>query len=90
MASAKKTTAIVNSLFPENVRDRRLADISGDEATKNNNSNQAGGKRTSWTDPSGAFVHDPNPKQSGYDMTSEKSLEASPLPTFSQKRELKS
>jgi len=55
MASAKRTNAIVTSLFPENVRDRLLNE------TKNpmDNTKADQGKRGSWADPSNAFKNNP-------------------------------
>ena len=74
MASAKKTNAIVTSLFPENVRDRLLQDINNDE--KKGKDDQAN-KRGSWADPSNAFATSANKR--GDEITSEKIFGSKPI-----------
>ena len=54
MDSAKKTNAIVNSLFPANVRDRILEGIEND--MKKNEETDENGGRVSWSDPSAAQI----------------------------------
>lgn len=51
MESAKRSNAIVSSLFPDNVRDRLL------QETVNNADKESPDKRGSWSDPSGAFAN---------------------------------
>jgi hypothetical protein len=72
MASAKKTNAIVASLFPENVRDRLLQDIINDD--KKGRDDQAS-KRGSWADPPNAFAG----KRQGEDITSEQIFGSKPI-----------
>ncbi|CAB9505204.1 Receptor-type guanylate cyclase gcy [Seminavis robusta] len=57
MKSAKRTNAIVNSLFPANVRDRLLEGIENDSKKGDDKDDEGNPKsRVSWSDPSMAFM----------------------------------
>jgi hypothetical protein len=76
MDSAKKTNAIVNSLFPANVRDRLLEGIEND-MKKNEGTDENGKPRVSWPDPSTAAIQ--QQRLSGTPLSSEAIFGSKPI-----------
>ncbi|CAB9505205.1 Receptor-type guanylate cyclase gcy [Seminavis robusta] len=78
MASAKKTNAIVTSLFPENVRDRLLQDINNESGPETPVRATNSKKRGSWADPSNAFTVGGAAKEDN-DISSERIFGSKPI-----------